>query len=134
MNEENDVSTSKYYQVIGERIAERRKTIKMRQEGLANSTGLSRVHISNIEGGRCGTPIPTLYKIAKALKTDIYGLLPKDIDEINELAVNITINELARNMGINPAKHGQELREMVEKINRMKQNEEKTARVILSMK
>lgn len=118
---DEDTSVSKYYQVIGEKIAVRRKDLKMAQHDLAEIVGLSRVHISNIEVGRCGTPITTLYKIADGLKTNIHELLPKDIHEIDALIVNLAIYDLAKSIGVDPVENEKELKEMIERINRMKE-------------
>jgi transcriptional regulator with XRE-family HTH domain len=120
-DEIEDTSVSKYYQVIGERIALRRKAIKMRQEDLAKLIGLSRVSISNIETGRQCPPIHTLYKISEVLKTDIHDILPRDIREIDEEIARVAIYNLADTIGLNPVEHEQELREMIERINRLKE-------------
>lgn len=121
MKEDNDAKADKYYQVIGERIALRRKAIKIRQEDLAKLIGLSRGAISNIEGGRQCPPIHTLYKIAEALNTDMHELLPKSIQEIDAQIARVALHNLAESIGLDPVAHEQELREMVERINKLKE-------------
>lgn len=116
-----ETSGDKYYQVIGERISRRRKALKMRQSDLAELIGIARVSISNMEVGRHMPSIPTLYCIAKALKTDIHDLLPKDINEVDEYMAHIAINNLAESIGLDPVKHEQELREMLYRINKLKE-------------
>ena len=55
---------------FGEKIRDRRKSMKMSQETLAKKSNLSRARISAIEKGRCGDIlVSTLIAIADALDT-----------------------------------------------------------------
>jgi transcriptional regulator with XRE-family HTH domain len=120
MNDEEDSTADKYYQVIGELIAVKRKVIKIRQEDLAKAIGLTRTSIVNIEAGRQRLSIHTLYRIADVLKTDIHSLLPKSTQDIDAQIARVAIHNLAENIGLDPVVHEQELREIIERINRLK--------------
>lgn len=64
------------YKELGERIAKRRKVLNLTQDDVAEATGLSNNHISNIENNHSIPSIETLLKICKALDiTPDYFLL-----------------------------------------------------------
>ena len=57
---------------IGKRIKERRKSLKMSQEVLAEKSNVCRARISAIENGKCGDIlVSTLTAIASALDTTV---------------------------------------------------------------
>lgn len=57
---------------IGDKITNRRKSLKMSQEELAKRSNLSRARISAIENGKCrDVLVSTLKAIASALETNI---------------------------------------------------------------
>lgn len=57
---------------IGDKITNRRKSLKMSQEELAKRSNLSRARISAIENGKCrDVLVSTLTAIASALDTNI---------------------------------------------------------------
>lgn len=57
---------------IGDKITNRRKSLKMSQEELAKRSNLSRARISAIENGKCrDVLVSTLTAIASALETNI---------------------------------------------------------------
>lgn len=119
--EQEDNAANKYYLVIGERVAIRRKALKMKQEDLAKAIGLTRTSIVNLEAGRQRIPIHTFYSIAEALKTNVHDLLPKDIQEIDEQIARVAVRNLAESVGLDPVEHEEELKEMIERLNRMKE-------------
>jgi transcriptional regulator with XRE-family HTH domain len=57
------------YKALGERIAKRRKVLNMTQDDVAEATGLSNNHISNIENNHSIPSIETLIKICDAIDT-----------------------------------------------------------------
>lgn len=58
--------------LIGKRIRERRKELRMRQETLAEKSKVSRATISLIENGKCKSVlVSTLTAIATALDTTV---------------------------------------------------------------
>ncbi|HOT59138.1 MAG TPA: helix-turn-helix transcriptional regulator [Spirochaetia bacterium] len=57
------------YKALGERIAKRRKVLNMTQDDVAEATGLSNNHISNIENSHSIPSIDTLIRICDAIDT-----------------------------------------------------------------
>ena len=57
------------YKALGERIAKRRKVLNLTQDDVAEATGLSNNHISNIENNHSIPSIDTLLKICEAIDT-----------------------------------------------------------------
>lgn len=57
------------YKALGERIAKRRKALNMTQDDVAEATGLSNNHISNIENSHSIPSIDTLVRICEAIDT-----------------------------------------------------------------
>lgn len=114
----------KYYQVIGERIANRRRDLGIRQEELAQRINLTRVSTSNIEMGRQRTAIHTLYRIAEALNVTIHDLLPAGTLEVEAYATRVAIHNFARSTGLDPVENEQELKKMIERIDQLKKGKE----------
>jgi len=64
------------YKELGERISKRRKVLNLTQDDVAEATGLSNNHISNIENNHSIPSIETLIKICETLDiTPDYFLL-----------------------------------------------------------
>jgi len=61
---------------FGKKLRSRRKKERMSQDSLATSAGLSRTSIVNVESGRQGVSLATLYRLAGALSCEISDLLP----------------------------------------------------------
>ncbi len=59
---------------IGRRIKEFRKRRGLTQADIANAAGMSTRTVSNIEGGRNGAPVETLYRISEKLGTELKDL------------------------------------------------------------
>ncbi|HOQ76471.1 MAG TPA: helix-turn-helix transcriptional regulator [Thermoclostridium sp.] len=57
------------YKALGKRIAKRRKVLNLTQDDVAEATGLSNNHISNIENNHSIPSIDTLVKICEAIDT-----------------------------------------------------------------
>jgi transcriptional regulator with XRE-family HTH domain len=70
-----DFNTS-LYRILGERIKKMRMEMDMSQDALANSVGLGRTSITNIELGKHNVSLPILYKIPEVLKVDLHFILP----------------------------------------------------------
>jgi transcriptional regulator with XRE-family HTH domain len=64
------------YPVIGDRVRQRRKRFKLKQEALAARVGMSRASLANIETGRQNVLIHQLYALAVALDLSPKDLLP----------------------------------------------------------
>jgi transcriptional regulator with XRE-family HTH domain len=67
------------YNLIGERIRERRLTLKLTQESLAEQAGIGIQHMSKIENGNTKLSLPCLISIANALKTTVNHLLSDSV-------------------------------------------------------
>ena len=63
------------YDAIGMRVKIARIKAKITQEVLADKTGLSVVHISNIENGNAKMSLPSIISIANALSISVDELL-----------------------------------------------------------
>lgn len=61
---------------VGDMIMIARKARKITQAELANSVGLSRAQIANLEAGRSDLPTKTLARFADALGTTMRELVP----------------------------------------------------------
>jgi transcriptional regulator with XRE-family HTH domain len=60
---------------IGVKIRNRREELKMSQLAVAEKVGMSRAHLTRIEGGSISPKFNTVVRIAKALKTTPLALL-----------------------------------------------------------
>lgn len=60
---------------VGKKIQSRRKELKLSQETLSFDADIPRNQIGRIERGEINTSLITLFKISKALNTDILELL-----------------------------------------------------------
>ena len=63
---------------LGQKIKERRKTLSMRQNQLADYTGLSVVTLSQIESGKANPSFETLNEIFHFLNLEISITVKKD--------------------------------------------------------
>ena len=59
------------FKLIGAKIKERRQSLKITQEFIANQLDVNPSHISNIESGRANPSLTALVKIANILKCSI---------------------------------------------------------------
>lgn len=73
------------YIAIGERVRKTREDLKWTQENLAEKTGFSAVHISNIENAHTKVSLPALIIIANALGTSLDVLACDDLDNVYEI-------------------------------------------------
>lgn len=64
------------YKIIGEIIKTRRKELGLTQENLAEKIKLSRPGLANIESGRQGILVHSIYEIAEALDLKPHDLVP----------------------------------------------------------
>jgi transcriptional regulator with XRE-family HTH domain len=60
---------------IGKKIKHRREELGLTQYAISDITGISRAHISRIEGGKNSPLFGTVEKLAKALRTSPASLL-----------------------------------------------------------
>ena len=69
-----------FYQKLGKRIRDARKSSQLTQEALGLKISLTRATVTNIEKGRQQLLVHTLVEIAKALDTTPEALLPERED------------------------------------------------------
>jgi transcriptional regulator with XRE-family HTH domain len=69
------------YALLGKRIRERRKSLKMTQEDIAEKAGISIKHISKIETGKSPPSLACFVSIANALDTTLDRLLMDNLTE-----------------------------------------------------
>ncbi|WP_285009626.1 helix-turn-helix domain-containing protein [Pedobacter faecalis] len=80
---------TEFYERIGERIKEARKVQEMNQDVLANTLGISRVSLVNIEAGKQRVPLHVLIDICEALNVSMNDLVPQSIENsINSAILN----------------------------------------------
>lgn len=83
------------YKLIGKRIKIQRLRKNMTQDNLADLTGLSNPHISNIESGSTQLSLVALVQIANALDVTPDALLCDNIKNAKEAFYNEFIVELS---------------------------------------
>ena len=81
------------YKAIGEKVRAAREKLELTQENLAEKTGFSSVHISNIENAHTKVSLSALIIIANALGTSLDELVCKDLDNVHDLRT-IQYNEM----------------------------------------
>lgn len=72
------------YICLGKTIAERRKQLKLSQQELAESSGVNRAFLSNVEQGKRNPSIGAIASIAQGLRMRISRLLVKCDECIKE--------------------------------------------------
>lgn len=70
------VDSREIYQTLGRLVSERRKRVKITQEALAKSLGLSRASVTNIERGKQPVQLHLIFKIAEILNIGVLELIP----------------------------------------------------------
>jgi transcriptional regulator with XRE-family HTH domain len=68
------------YKLIGERIKERRLSLDLTQDVIAEAAGIGIQHMSKIENGHTKPSLQCLIAIANALKTTLDSLLMDSVD------------------------------------------------------
>jgi transcriptional regulator with XRE-family HTH domain len=72
-----------FYRALGERVRRARQSAKFSQGRLADSVGLSRSSVANIETGRQPIYIHALVRIARQLETPVSKLIPPSGKELD---------------------------------------------------
>jgi transcriptional regulator with XRE-family HTH domain len=63
--------------IVSKKIRDKRKSLRISQQALSDTVGISRASVSNIERGNQSITIKHLVKVADALNCDISDLLPR---------------------------------------------------------
>ncbi len=82
------------YKDFGKRVATRRKVLKLTQDNVAEKTGLSNNHISNIENNHSIPSLECLMKICDALETTPDYLLLGTVKHLKDGMLNQTKEKL----------------------------------------
>ncbi len=69
-----------FYEKIGEKIKEIRRLKEINQEALANTLGISRVSLVNIETGKQRIPLHVLLDICESLNVTMNELVPQNVN------------------------------------------------------
>ena len=77
-------TTNNIFTEIGKRLKEARIICNIKQDYIAEKTGLNRSSISNIETGRHQVSLIVLYKICEILELSMSDLLPSYLDSSND--------------------------------------------------
>jgi transcriptional regulator with XRE-family HTH domain len=92
-NENVALPQGPFYSALGERVRRARESARFSQRRLADSVGLSRSSLANIEAGRQPIYVYALARIAAQLRTPLARLIP-DIGHELEIAVAETMSHL----------------------------------------
>ena len=82
------------YKAIGKRVKIARIKADMKQEHVAEKSGLSPTHISNIENNRVKISLPTLVHVCNALDTTIDYILADEYDQTSSVLEQEILHEL----------------------------------------
>lgn len=82
-------------QLLGRRIKELRKRLKLTQDVLAERSDLSPKYLSNIERGHENPTLDTLLRLARSLKVEPWELLVLDQDPQSAQALRGKIGRIA---------------------------------------
>lgn len=90
----DDLDTRQFYREVGIRIRDARKKVKeqdgkLTQEALAESVGLERTSLTNIEKGRQRLLLHTFSRIATALRVSPTELLPDSYTILQNLGLDL---------------------------------------------
>lgn len=80
---------TEFYERIGAKIKDSRKLKNMNQDVLADTLGISRVSLINIEAGKQRVPLHVLVDICECLNINLNDLIPLNLPEENLLDANI---------------------------------------------
>jgi len=76
------------YNEIGNRIASRRKELRLTQEAITNLTNISTNQLSNLENNRSVPTVETILKLSEALKVTPDYFLLGILKSINDVPVS----------------------------------------------
>ena len=93
------------FKEIGKKIKERRQSLGITQEFVANHLDINPSHISNIEGGRANPSLTALVKIANVLKCSVDYFISHEytfnVDKKNEKTLDDKIMDKIKRSDIN---------------------------------
>ena len=74
---EPEIDRAITFRQIGRRMKERRTDLGLSQEAVGRRCGMSRQTIQNAEKGETESDVITIYRIAEALETTVFELMPE---------------------------------------------------------
>ena len=84
-NGDMEIDEDRLYQLLGDRLKQRRLEFSKPQAWLAERVGLRRTSITNFEAGRQKVPLHVLYGLSEALEVEVADVLPT-LEEVRSLA------------------------------------------------
>jgi transcriptional regulator with XRE-family HTH domain len=85
-----------YLRLVGDKVRERRKSLGLTQEALAELAGCHLTYLSHLEGGKANASILVLRKIAAALHVSLVELLDVNLKSIEKDALMKSVVEIKR--------------------------------------
>jgi transcriptional regulator with XRE-family HTH domain len=82
-----DINEGLLYEILGERLKQRRLEAGLTQAQLADAAGVLRTSVTNIEAGRQKPPLHLLYRMCVALDVEVSSILPPNEEVAGESAV-----------------------------------------------
>ena len=82
------------YETFGRLVSDRRKGAGLSQKALADSLGLSRASITNIERGKQAVQLHLIFKIANVLRVDVRELIPALDEHVESIQVKDWLNRI----------------------------------------
>ena len=90
---------SALYRQLGQLVKERREALRLSQQDLSATIGVSRAWVANMETGRQRVSVHYLYRIAETLKMEVHELLPKlGRSERVEIQSSVSLSSDQRNL------------------------------------
>ena len=91
------IDTDLLYRELGARLRERRTSLGITQEKLAERSGVSRASIAIIERGKQRSPLHIIYQLCDAMDLEVTAILPsnKEVSDRSSLPIIITDEVIA---------------------------------------
>lgn len=105
-----EVDETTLYRVVGERLKRLRQQTGITQAELADSVGVLRTSITNIESGRQKPPLHLLYGVCATLNVEFASILPAN-EEVDRDSADENVEGLGGPLPPRAAKFVKNLRE-----------------------
>lgn len=93
-----NVNEDLLYEQIGDRLRTRRREFDLTQSEVAETAGLLRTTIANIEAGRQRVSLHVLYKLCTILNLEVTEILPATTEIVAPLTPAVSIEEQLQNV------------------------------------
>lgn len=88
-----DVNENRLYEQIGDRLRARRREFDLTQSEVAETVGLLRTTIANIEAGRQRVSLHVLYKLCTILNLEVNEILPANSEIVTLVTPTVSTEE-----------------------------------------